>query len=111
MLLEEKCQIVAFDPAATERARQLLGDRIVYACDPYTAAEGADALLILTEWKEFAQLDLLRIKRLLRSPVVLDGRNLFDQSEMAAAGLTYHSVGRPALEASHSLLKKGHVAR
>ncbi|HKV94795.1 MAG TPA: UDP-glucose/GDP-mannose dehydrogenase family protein [Candidatus Angelobacter sp.] len=111
MLLEEKCQIVAFDPAATERARQILGDRIIYACDPYTAAEGADALLILTEWKEFAHLDLPRIKRLLRSPVVLDGRNLFDQSEMAAAGLTYHSIGRPVLEGSHSLLKKGHIAR
>ncbi len=111
MLLQEKCQIVAFDPAAMDRARQVLGNRISYARDPYAAAEGADALLILTEWKEFANLDLIRIKRLLRSSVVLDGRNLFDQSEMAAAGLTYHSIGRPVLEASHSLLKKGHIAR
>jgi UDPglucose 6-dehydrogenase len=94
-----------------ERARQVLGNRISYARDPYAAAEGADALLILTEWKEFANLDLIRIKHLLRSSVVLDGRNLFDQSEMAAAGLTYHSIGRPVLEASHSLLKKGHIAR
>jgi len=111
MLLEEKCQIVAFDPAAMDRARQILGDKISYVKDAYTAAEGADALLILTEWKEFANLDLQRIKRLLRSPIVLDGRNLFDRSEMAAAGLTYYSVGRPPLEVTHSLLKKGHIAR
>jgi UDPglucose 6-dehydrogenase len=111
MLLEEKSQVVAFDPAAMDRARQVLGDNISYANDAYSAAEGADALLILTEWKEFAHLDLARLKRLLRSPIVLDGRNLFDSSEMAAAGLTYHSIGRPAVEVSHSLLKKGHIAR
>ncbi len=111
MLLEEKSRIVAFDPAAMERARQILGEKISYASDAYAAAEGADALLILTEWKEFANLDLPRIKRLLRSPIVLDGRNLFDRSEMAAAGLTYHSIGRPAVEVSHSVLKKGHIAR
>ncbi|HKD78918.1 MAG TPA: UDP-glucose/GDP-mannose dehydrogenase family protein [Candidatus Angelobacter sp.] len=111
LLLQEKCQIVAFDPAAMERAQQVLGNRIAYARNPYAAAEGADALLILTEWKEFANLDLLRIKRLLRSPIVLDGRNLFDRSEMAAAGLTYHSVGRPAQEVSQSFLRKGHITR
>jgi UDPglucose 6-dehydrogenase len=111
MLLEEKCKIVAFDPAAMERARHVLGDRVSYARDAYAAAEGADALLILTEWKEFASLDLVRIKRLLRCPVVLDGRNLFGHAEMAEAGLNYHSIGRPALEVSHSFLKKGHIAR
>jgi UDPglucose 6-dehydrogenase len=111
MLLEEKCKIVAFDPAAMERARHVLGDRVSYARDAYAAAEGADALLILTEWKEFANLDLARIKRLLRCPVVLDGRNLFGHVEMAEAGLNYHSVGRPALEVAHSFLKKGHIAR
>jgi UDPglucose 6-dehydrogenase len=111
MLLQEKCQIVAFDPAAMERAQHVLGDSISYARDAYSAAEGADALLILTEWKEFAGLDLVRIKRLLRSPVVLDGRNLFDHEEMAAAGLNYHSVGRPAVEVAHSFLRKGHIAR
>jgi UDPglucose 6-dehydrogenase len=110
-LLEEKCQITAFDPAAMDRAQQILGDRIKYAPDPYTAANGADALLILTEWKEFASLDLARIKRLLRSPIVLDGRNVFSQTEMAEAGLNYHSIGRPSIEASHALLKKGHIAR
>ena len=110
-LLEEKCHITAFDPAAMDRARQMLGNKISYATDAYAAAEGADALLVLTEWKEFAGLDLGRIKRLLRSPIVLDGRNVFSQTEMAEAGLSYYSIGRPALEASHTMLKKGHIAR
>ena len=71
---------------------------------------GADALLILTEWKEFINMDLVRIRQLLRSPIVLDGRNLFGRAEMAEAGLNYYSVGRPALQVSRSLLKKGHIA-
>ncbi len=110
-LLEEKCQITAFDPAAMDRARQILDNRITYAKDSYTAATGADALLVLTEWKEFVNLDLARIKRLLRTPIVVDGRNIFSQSEMADAGLNYHSIGRPMVEASTSLLKKSHIAR
>ncbi|HEX3156238.1 MAG TPA: UDP-glucose/GDP-mannose dehydrogenase family protein [Candidatus Angelobacter sp.] len=110
-LLDEKCQITAFDPAAMDRAQQILGSRINYASDPYAATDGADALLILTEWKEFASLDLARIKHLLRSSIVLDGRNVFSQAEMAEAGLSYHSIGRPALDASRSLLKKGQSAR
>jgi UDPglucose 6-dehydrogenase len=110
-LLAEKAQIVAFDPAAMDRARQILGGRITYAADPYAACDGADALLILTEWKEFANLDLVRIKRALRSPIVLDGRNIFTRTEMAEAGLNYHSIGRPTLEVSHSFLKKGHIVR
>jgi UDPglucose 6-dehydrogenase len=88
-----------------------LGGRITYAADPYAACDGADALLILTEWKEFANLDLVRIKRALRSPIVLDGRNIFTRTEMAEAGLNYHSIGRPTLEVSHSFLKKGHIVR
>jgi len=111
MLLQEKCEIKAFDPAAMDRARQVLGDRITYVPDAYAAAEGADALLILTEWKEFVNLDLPRIRHLLRSPIVIDGRNLFSRAEMTEAGLNYHSIGRPALEVSHSFLKKGQAAR
>src|SRR5215467_14991544 len=78
-LLKEGCRVTAFDPAAMERARAVLGASISYAPDVYAAADGADALLILTEWKEFANLDLARIKRLLRSPIVVDGRNVFSQ--------------------------------
>jgi UDPglucose 6-dehydrogenase len=110
-LLAENADIVAYDPAAMERAKQVLGNTIAYAADPYAAAEGAEGLLILTEWKEFANLDLARLKRALRSPVVLDGRNLFSHAEMAEAGLSYHSVGRLPVEPAHSLMKKGHIAK
>jgi UDPglucose 6-dehydrogenase len=81
-----------------ERARAVLGETIEYAPDAYAAARGADALLILTEWKEFAALDLNRIKQLLNYPIVLDGRNLYSPAEMAKAGLHYYSIGRKALE-------------
>jgi UDPglucose 6-dehydrogenase len=99
-LLDEGCNIVAFDPAAMGRARALLGDSISYAPDAYAAAKGADALLILTEWKEFASLDLHRLKELLNYPIVLDGRNLYSPQDMARAGLSYYSVGRTAVEVS-----------
>ncbi len=62
---------------------------------PYEALEGADACLVLTEWEDFAALDLTRVKKLLRYPIVVDGRNLFDPALMASAGLNYYSVGRP----------------
>lgn len=97
-LLKEGCHVTAFDPAAMERARAILGENIKYAPDAYAAANGSDALLILTEWKEFAALDLARIKKLLNYPIVLDGRNLYSPREMARAGLHYHSVGRVSLE-------------
>jgi UDPglucose 6-dehydrogenase len=67
---------------------------VVYANDPYDAAAGCDALLILTEWKQFAKLDLFRMHSALKYPIVLDGRNLYDADEMANAGLIYYSVGR-----------------
>lgn len=100
-LLAEGCQIVAFDPAAMPRAKSVLADSIAYANDPYAAAKGADALLILTEWKEFAALDLACIRRLLRYPIVLDGRNLYSPRQMAAAGLDYYSIGRAPIKTSH----------
>jgi UDPglucose 6-dehydrogenase len=105
-LLEAGCRVSAFDPAAMERARQVLGDAIEFAADPYAAAQDADALLILTEWKEFAALDLARLRQALRHPVVLDGRNLFKGPEMVEAGLDYHAMGRAALPAPRSVLKK-----
>lgn len=99
-LLAEQCKITAFDPAAMQRAKAILGDTITYAPDAYAAAQDADALLILTEWKEFAALDLARIKKLLSYPIVLDGRNLYCPKEMAAAGLDYHSMGRAPVKMS-----------
>lgn len=102
-LLEEGAQITAYDPAAADRARLILGNSITYAPDAYTAAEGADALLVLTEWREFLHLDLKRVKSLLRYPIVLDGRNLFSPHDMTSAGLSYYSVGRPAAEVANGL--------
>jgi len=93
-LLKEGSKIIAFDPAALKNAKEILGDNIDYASDPYSAAKGADALLILTEWKEFATLDLPRLRDLLNYPIVLDGRNLYRPEVMAEAMLNYYSVGR-----------------
>jgi len=98
-LLQEGCKIAAYDPAAHERAREVLNSSIEYASDAYEAAREADALLILTEWDEFASLDLDRLQRELKYPIVIDGRNLYDPEAMAAHGFTYYSVGRPAVTA------------
>lgn len=95
-LLQEGCQIAAYDPAAATRAREVLNSGTEFVADPYEAANGADALLILTEWDEFATLDLDRIFKQLKYPIVIDGRNLYDPGAMAARGFTYYSVGRPA---------------
>lgn len=100
-LLREGCEITAYDPAAMEQARTVLGNSIAYATDSYAAARKADGLLILTEWKEFAALDLVRLREVMNYPIVLDGRNLFSCEEMARAGLNYYSVGRAPVEISH----------
>src|SRR5262252_8087923 len=94
-LLKEGCSIAAYDPAAMQRAAEELGDSITLAGDPYQALQGADACLVLTEWEDFAALDLARVKKSLRYPIILDGRNLFKPASMEAAGLNYYSVGRP----------------
>jgi UDPglucose 6-dehydrogenase len=100
VLLGEGCSICAYDPAAMARTREMLGDRpgLTYAEDAYSAAGEADALLVLTDWPEFAELDLNRIRIALRYPIVVDGRNLFDPKLMAERGFTYLSVGRPTVQ-------------
>jgi UDPglucose 6-dehydrogenase len=95
-LLQEGCQIAAYDPAAAERARGVLNSTVEFVNSPYEAATGADALLILTEWEEFATLDLKRLQKVLKYSIVIDGRNLYDCATMAALGFTYYSVGRPS---------------
>ena len=95
-LLEEGCQVTAYDPAAMDRARDVVGSSIQFANSAYEAAHGADALLILTEWEEFANLDLNRVRQELRYPIVIDGRNLYEPGSMAAQGFSYYSVGRAA---------------
>jgi UDPglucose 6-dehydrogenase len=94
-LLQEGCKITAYDPAAMERTQEAMSSGITFANSAYEAAHGADALLILTEWEEFANLDLPRLRQELRYPIVIDGRNLYDPEVMANHGFTYYSVGRP----------------
>ena len=98
-LLEAGASVTAYDPAAMERARQVLppSKNMRYASDVYEAAENADAVLILTEWKQFSELDLIRLYEAVRFPIVIDGRNLFKPKTMLEAGFTYVSVGRPVI--------------
>ena len=84
----------AFDPEGMEEARKLL-DGVIYTENVYETLEGADALAVLTEWNEFRALDLDRVKSLLKSPVVVDLRNIYEPAEMIAAGFHYTSIGRP----------------
>jgi len=98
-LLAEGCCVVAYDPAAMPRAHAQLppSSTMLYAKDAYAAAADADALLVLTDWEEFAALELTRLRDALRYPIVIDGRNLFDPAAMTAAGFTYLSIGRPTV--------------
>jgi len=82
------------DPAALEAARRHLGDRVAYASRAYDALEGASALAIVTEWLEYRNPDFDRIKRLLKRPLIVDGRNLYAPERLAKLGFTYDSIGR-----------------
>jgi UDPglucose 6-dehydrogenase len=97
-LLAAGAHICAYDPAAMDRARAMLpsSDSLTYATSLYEAAENADAVLILTDWAEFSQIDLPRLNRAVRFPIVIDGRNLYHPEKMAEHGFTYVSIGRPA---------------
>ena len=97
-LLEAGTTITAHDPAAMERAKAVLppSEKMRYAADLYEAAKDADAVLILTDWKEFGKIDLVRLNQAVRFPIVIDGRNLYKPQQMQDHGFTYVSVGRPA---------------
>jgi len=86
--------VCAHDPAAMPEARRRLGDRIRFADTGYAALEGADALVVVTDWNEYRFPDFARIKAALKSPVLIDGRNLYDPAKMASFGFTYRSIGR-----------------
>jgi UDPglucose 6-dehydrogenase len=92
-LLEAGAEIHAFDPVGMTHARVLM-PQIQMAEDPYDLAEGLDALVVCTEWNEFVHLDLERIHALMKDPVVVDGRNIYDPDEMREIGFTYLAVGR-----------------
>jgi len=93
-LLQAGAEISAFDPEAMPNIKNLLGDKIAYANDQYEALDGADALLILTEWSVFRTPDFDKVEQLLKSKVIFDGRNLYDLQKMIDCGYYYNSIGR-----------------
>ena len=93
-LLAAGAAVQAHDPEALEAARRVFGDRIVYASTNYDAIEGADALIIVTEWKQYRTPDFARMRSRMRQAVILDGRNIFDPAVVARAGFEYRGVGR-----------------
>ena len=93
-LLSAGASVQAFDPEAARVAKSIFGSKITYAASSYDAVKGADGLAILTEWNEFRRPDLGRVRSLMRSPIIFDGRNLFAPSHMKQNGFTYYSIGR-----------------
>ena len=96
-LLAAGASVRAHDPEALPNLRAIYGDRIVCCDRPYGALEQADALAIVTEWNEFRNPDFDVMTRLMREPVIFDGRNLYDPARMAELGFTYHGIGRAAV--------------
>ena len=94
-LLENGAQVTAYDPAAIPEAREIFGSRVEFAETNYDCLEGADALLVLTEWPLFRHPDLERMLSMMRTPVIFDGRNTFEPSAIRSVGFTYYGVGRP----------------
>jgi UDPglucose 6-dehydrogenase len=95
-LLDNGANIVAFDPVAMEEAKKFLPN-IEYVNSSYKVAEGSEALIILTDWNEFKQLDLLRIKTLLKNPIIIDGRNIYVPEKMKSLNIRYYGIGRGEL--------------
>ncbi|HWG17771.1 MAG TPA: UDP binding domain-containing protein, partial [Acidobacteriaceae bacterium] len=105
MLLAEGCSIAAYDPAAMARAEQELpaSAQLKYVDNAYAAAADADAVVVLTDWREFAELDLKRLRTAMRHPIILDGRNLFEPKTMLEHGFTYVSIGRTSANPAREL--------
>jgi UDPglucose 6-dehydrogenase len=93
-LLSLGASVRAYDPEAMESARRVFGDRITYCSHSYDALDGADVLAVVTEWNEFREPDFRKIKQLLKSPVVFDGRNIYSPDQMRGLGFQYFSIGR-----------------
>lgn len=93
-LLDAGCEVSAYDPVAIPESRRRIGDSIRYAKDIYDAAIDADALLLITEWKEFRMPSWPAIKKIMANPLVIDGRNIYDPQEMSEYGFEYHCIGR-----------------
>jgi UDPglucose 6-dehydrogenase len=94
-LLESGATVTAYDPEAIRVARGIFGSAVQFADNGYAALSGADALAIITEWNEFREPDYGRIRKLMRSPVIFDGRNIYNPEQIRGFGFTYYSIGRP----------------
>ena len=94
LLKNAGAEIVAYDPVAMKEAQRRVGDTISYAPDMYSALKDADALMLLTEWKEFRMPDWLNAKRLMKQHVVLDGRNIYSRKELEKDGFVYYALGK-----------------
>ena len=94
-LLAAGASVQAYDPEAMTVAKSIFGSKVTFAENSYAALTGADALVIVTEWNEFREPDFARMKKMLRSPVIFDGRNLYNAEQIRAQGFTYFSIGRP----------------
>jgi UDPglucose 6-dehydrogenase len=94
-LIAAGASVQAFDPEAIRVAKEIFGSKVSYASSSYDALKGADCLAIVTEWNEFRRPDFTRMRSLMKSPVIFDGRNLFTPAQMQQSGFTYHSIGRP----------------
>lgn len=92
-LLEAGCKVKVYDPVAMEECRRRIGARVTYCRDIYDAARDADAVLMVTEWKEFRIPDWPTVKSLMRTPIVLDGRNIYDTNELRKNGFVYYKIG------------------
>jgi UDPglucose 6-dehydrogenase len=93
-LLKAGAIIKAYDPAAMKEAQKQLGRRISYASDPYEALEGADAMVLMTEWSEFHLPDFRKMAGVMKGRVIFDGRNIYDPEEIKKMGFKYFGIGR-----------------
>lgn len=94
-LLSKGARILAFDPVAEEEARKIFGGRIEYSSDMYECLCGAECLVLITEWPQFKEPDFKKIKKLLKNPIIFDGRNIYSPSAMGEIGFKYFAIGRP----------------
>ena len=92
LLLQEGAKIRAYDPRAMEKAKNILND-VIFCKDPYQASQGADCLIIATEWNEFKELDFLKLKKILQRALIVDGRNIYDPKQLKKLGFTYVGIG------------------
>lgn len=93
-MLNEGALVTVYDPVAMEECRRRLGDKVEYATDMYNAALDADALLLVTEWKEFRMPGWGVLKKVMKQPLIVDGRNIYDKNELLEIGFMYECIGR-----------------